>query len=102
MSERVGMISFSERDDPFAGTSLANNQKDYSEKTAGVIDAEVERIVKRAHERALGLLTEHRETLDRIARALRLYETVDAKQLRQIMEETGAIQDAPALYRGAV
>jgi cell division protease FtsH len=102
MSERVGMISFSERDDPFAGTSLANHQKDYSEKTAGVIDAEVERIVKRAHERALGLLTEHRETLDRIARALRLYETVDAKQLRQIMEETGAIQDAPALYRGAV
>jgi cell division protease FtsH len=102
MSERVGMISFSERDDPFAGTSLANRQKDYSEKTAGVIDAEVERIVKRAHERALGLLTEHREALDRIARALRLHETVDAKQLRQIMEETGAIKDAPTLYRGAV
>jgi cell division protease FtsH len=100
MSERVGMVSFSERDDPFAGTSLANRQKDYSEKTAGIIDAEVERIVKRAHERALGLLTEHREALDRIARALRLYETVDAKQLRQIMEETGAIKDAPAFYRG--
>jgi len=38
-------------------------------------------------------------TLDAIARALRLYETVDAKQLRQIMIETGAINDAPASYR---
>ena len=84
MSERLGTISFSEREDPFAGTSLASNTREYSEKTASIIDEEVDRIVKWAYHRAVSLLSEHRITLDRIARALRLHETVDAKQLRDL------------------
>ena len=32
----------------------------------------------------------HRATLDRIAEELRRHETIDAKQLRNILEETGA------------
>jgi cell division protease FtsH len=99
MDDRLGPISFSEREDPFAGTALATGSREYSEKTASLIDEEVNHIVKRAYDRAVGLLTEHRETLDRIAKALRLYETLDAKQLRRIMEETGAINAAPASYR---
>ncbi len=99
MSERLGTISYSEREDPFAGTALSNGSRDYSEKTAAIIDEEVNRIVKWAYDRAVGLLSEHRETLDRIARGLRLQETLDAKQLRAIMEETGAINAAPASYR---
>src|SRR5256714_2419109 len=100
MSERLGTISFSEREDPFAGTALANGSREYSEKTASIIDEEVDHIVKWAYNRAVSLLTEHRETLNRIARALRLYETSDAKQLREIMVETGAINAAPVAYRG--
>ncbi len=99
MSERLGTISYSEREDPFAGTALASGSREYSEKTATLIDEEVDRILKWAYNRAVSLLTEHRETLDRIARTLRLHETIDAKQLRQIMEETGAINAAPASYR---
>jgi cell division protease FtsH len=99
MSERLGMISYSEREDPFAGTALANGSREYSERTASVIDEEVSRIVNWAHSRAVGLLTEHREALNRIAKALRLYETIDAKQLREIMVETGSINAAPASYR---
>ncbi len=99
MSERLGMISYSEREDPFAGTALANGSREYSERTAAVIDEETSRIVNWAHSRAVSLLTEHRETLDRIAKALRLYETIDARQLREIMIETGAIDAAPASYR---
>src|SRR5689334_19691055 len=99
MSERLGTISYSEREDPFAGTMLASNSREYSEKTASIIDEEVDRIVKWAYDQAVTLLTDHRETLDRIARALRLYETLDAKQLRAIMEETGSINSTPASYR---
>lgn len=99
MSDRLGTISYSEREDPFAGTSLASNSREYSERTASVIDEEVNRLVNHAHERAVSLLSEHRVTLDHIAKALRLYETVDAKQLRDIMIETGAIESAPASYR---
>ncbi|GER87951.1 ATP-dependent zinc metalloprotease FtsH [Dictyobacter vulcani] len=99
MSERMGTISFSEREDPFAGTSLASNSREYSEKTATLIDEEVNRLVKRAYEQAVKLLTEHRVTLDHIAQALRTNEIIDAKQLREIMIETGAIEAAPASYR---
>jgi cell division protease FtsH len=99
MSERLGTISYSEREDPFAGTALAGKVREYSEKTAAVIDSEVNRIVKWAHARALSVISEHKGTLERIARELRLHETIDAKQLRQIMEETGAINAAPASYR---
>ncbi|HEV2581620.1 MAG TPA: ATP-dependent zinc metalloprotease FtsH [Ktedonobacteraceae bacterium] len=99
MSERLGTISYSEREDPFAGTALATGSREYSEKTATVIDEEVNGIVKWAYNRSLELLTRHRATLDRIARDLRLYETLDARQLRSILEETGSIDAAPASYR---
>jgi len=99
MSERLGTISYSEREDPFAGTALAGKQHDYSEKTAAVIDAEVNRIVKWAYDRAVNLLSEQKATLDRIAHELRLHETIDARQLRRILEDTGAINAAPASYR---
>ncbi len=99
MSERLGTISYSEREDPFAGTALATGSREYSEKTAGIIDQEVKRMVNRAHNQAVTLLSQHRETLDRIAKTLRLHETIDAKQLREILIETGAINSAPASYR---
>ncbi|GHO93060.1 ATP-dependent zinc metalloprotease FtsH [Reticulibacter mediterranei] len=99
MSERLGMISYSEREDPFAGTALATGSREYSERTAAIIDEETSRVVNWAHNRAVSLLSEHHETLDRIAKSLRLYETIDAKQLRDIMIETGSINAAPASYR---
>jgi cell division protease FtsH len=99
MSERLGAISFSEREDPFAGTSLATGSREYSEKTATIIDEEVNRIVKWAYDAAVNLLTIHRATLDRIAKDLRLHETLDARQLRKILEDTGSIQAAPLSYR---
>ena len=95
MSERLGTISYSEREDPFAGTALATGSREYSEQTAIIIDEEVSRIVKWAYDRAVSLLTSHRETLDSIAHSLRLHETLDAKQLRAILEDTHAVHTGP-------
>jgi cell division protease FtsH len=91
MSERLGTISYSERDDPFAGPTLATGWREYSEQTASIIDEEVNRIVKWAYDRAVSLLTSHRETLDGIAHSLRMHETLDARQLRAILEDTSAV-----------
>jgi cell division protease FtsH len=98
MSKRLGTVSYSEREDPFAGTSLAS-KPEYSKKTEAIIDEEVKEIIDWAYDRAVSLLTEHKTTLDSIARALRMYETLDAERLRAIMVETGAINAAPASYR---
>jgi cell division protease FtsH len=89
MSERLGAVSFSERTSPFLGGVEAGVPADYSETTAEVIDEEVDRMVRACYNRALELLRTHRATLDRIAQELRRQETIDAQQLRQILEETG-------------
>ncbi|GER88285.1 ATP-dependent zinc metalloprotease FtsH [Dictyobacter vulcani] len=90
MSERLGTVSFSERENPFSGGGDTGAPTDYSEETAELIDDEVNRIVRAAYEEALNLLTTYRPALDRIAQDLRRYETIDQKQLHAIMEETGA------------
>src|SRR6266852_5498781 len=95
MSERLGTISFSERTSPFMSGGLTGAPQDYSETTAEAIDEEVERIVGMCHNRAIELLQAHRPTLDRMAQELRKHETINASQLRQIMEETGAEIVAP-------
>ena len=90
MSERLGTVSFSERGSPFATGGETGAPTDYSETTAELIDDEVDRIVRSCYAQAVELLSSHRTTLDRIAEALRTNEVVDAKQLQQIMQETGA------------
>jgi cell division protease FtsH len=95
MSERLGTISFSERTSPFISGGPTGAPQDYSETTAEAIDEEVERIVGMCYNRAIELLQAHRPTLDRMAQELRKHETINASQLRQIMEETGAEIVAP-------
>jgi len=95
MSERLGTISFSERATPFMNGGSIGAPQDYSETTAEAIDEEVERIVGMCYNRAIELLQAHRPTLDRMAQELRKHETINASQLRQIMEETGAEIVAP-------
>lgn len=95
MSERLGTISFSERTSPFMGVGDTGAPGDYSETTAELIDEEVDRIVRTSYNRALELLSTHRATLDRIAQELRRQETIDARQLRQILEETGVTEAQP-------
>ena len=95
MSERLGTISFSERSSPFMGVNDSVAPSDYSETTAEAIDDEVERIVSTCYARAVELLATHRPTLDRIAQELRRNEVIDAHQLQEIMEETGAVIASP-------
>ncbi len=90
MSERMGTISFSERQSPFAGGGETGAPSTYSEETAILIDEEVDRIVRTCYSQAVELLSTYRPTLDRIAQELRRQETIDAAQLHTIMEETGA------------
>ncbi|MGZ6391618.1 MAG: ATP-dependent zinc metalloprotease FtsH, partial [Ktedonobacterales bacterium] len=88
MSGRLGLISFSDRQMPFMGGGDIG-QRDFSEATASVIDDETRDLVQSAYQQVRQLLTDHRVTLERIAQELRRHETLDAKQLSQILMETG-------------
>ncbi len=95
MSERVGLISFSDRPSPFTGM-MDSGGKEYSEETAKAIDEEVHRIIEDAYSKVKTLLSTHRATLDRIAQELRKNEILNADQLRAILIATGAIDAATA------
>ncbi|PJF33719.1 MAG: cell division protein FtsH, partial [Candidatus Thermofonsia Clade 1 bacterium] len=63
-------------------------QRDYSEAVAQIIDEEVKKIVDEAYQRALNVLTEHREELERVAQRLMEVETIDYEEFMQLMGET--------------
>jgi cell division protease FtsH len=88
MNDRIGLISFSDRPSPF-GAGGDMGQRDYSEATAAEIDQETHDLVQNAYAQVKQMLTEHKATLEKIAAELRRHETLDAKQLAQVLMETG-------------
>ncbi len=86
MSESFGAISFdSHARSRFLDVGIGGERADYSEQTAREIDAEVRRLVNAAHERARAMLTERRETLERVARRLLEKEVIEGDELRAIV-----------------
>ena len=59
--------------------------KNVSDETARRIDEEVREILDRAYARSTELLTENLSKLHVMAEALLQYETIDAKQIEEIM-----------------
>jgi cell division protease FtsH len=99
MSERVGPVTLSGRDDPFLrGDTLAGlgSGKPYSEATAKVIDDEVERILQECYAEGVRLLSAHRDALDRLARALLERETLDEQEILRVTELPPAPRTADA------
>ena len=68
----------------FLGEEIAQ-RREYSEATAYEIDKEIQRLLAAAYERTQGLLTEHREALDRLAEALLEHEEIEGRQALQIL-----------------
>jgi cell division protease FtsH len=77
MSDKLGPLTYGEREEMvFLGRSIAEH-RNYSESVARRIDAEVRWIISQAHDRALEVMTTHREALDQLAQQLILKETLD-------------------------
>ncbi len=86
MSEKLGPLAFGQAEgEVFLGRDLGS-RPDYSESTSREIDAEVRQIVMDCYARAKQLLTDNRETLQKIADALMEYETIEAEDLNVIMQ----------------
>jgi cell division protease FtsH len=90
MSDRLGPMIFGQKEEMvFLGREIAE-QRDYSEAVAQIIDEEVKKIVDEAYQRALNVITEHREELERVAQRLIEVETIDHDEFLQLMGETSA------------
>jgi len=95
MSDRLGMVEYGEGDSPvFLARDMSSRGRNYSEETARVIDAEIKRLIDEAYQTATDILTENRDKVELIAKALLEYETLDATHLRDLIDH-GEMRNPP-------
>jgi len=86
MSDVLGPQSFGENQELlFLGREI-NRSREYSELTAQKIDEEVSKLLRNAYDTAYKLLTDHRDTLDRISTMLFEKETLDGRDVEDIVK----------------
>jgi cell division protease FtsH len=94
MSDKLGTVAMGHREElVFLGRDLGE-QRNYSEEVAAIIDEEIRSIVDHGYKVATGILTQQRHQMDLVVEQLKIVETLDAKELDDILAR-GALQ-APA------
>ena len=93
MSEKFGLIGLTTVEDQYLGGRATLN---CGEATAAEIDQEVMKILKEAYDKALALLADNRDCLDKIAAFLIERETITGKEFMKIFREAKGIQDQEA------
>ncbi len=81
MSEKIGMIHYASG----RATQYEQEDKSYSEAFAHELDMEIKSILDNARERAISILTEKRNDLEILAQALLENETLDGKEINELL-----------------
>jgi cell division protease FtsH len=85
MSEKLGPLSFGQKEEQiFLGREFAQH-KDYSEETAVLIDKEIRDLVTHAYEKAKKILQDSMDTLHALAQALLERETLVEREIDAII-----------------
>ena len=86
MSSKLGPRTFGKREElVFLGREISE-QRDYSDKIAEDIDAEVYGLVDSAYSTATKVITDNKERLSQLARYLIAHETVEGDELKEILD----------------
>jgi cell division protease FtsH len=86
MSATLGPQAFGSREELlFLGREVSRSQE-HSDETAKQIDMEVSRILRDAYDRAMEILKEYREQLDLVGELLLERETLDGRDVEEIVE----------------
>lgn len=87
MSDKIGMILYGTGDEHMFLPRDIQKGRDFSEKTAQEIDAEVKSIIDTAYLQAKTLLEENRDKLDLIATALLEFETLGGSEIELLLKD---------------
>ncbi len=83
---RLGPLTFGKKEEQiFLGREIAQH-RDFSEETARQIDLEVRRLIDEAYQSAHSMVEAHKDAMHRIAAALLERETIDAEEVRMLIE----------------
>jgi cell division protease FtsH len=87
MSEKLGPLQYGKSDELiFLGRQI-QEERNYSEEIAKIIDSEVHDIVERGRQRAYEVLTENREKLDLVVSKLIEQETLETDEFNRLFNE---------------
>ena len=98
----LGPLTFGKKEEQiFLGREIAQH-RDYSEDTAIKIDEEVRKLVNKGYNTAKQVLSENRDTLEKIARALIEREVLDAHEIKMLVDgqELPPLQSPPKAEDG--
>ncbi len=87
MSDRVGPMAWSSQQQVFLGEDLMTSGREYSDDTAKLLDEEVARILNDQEARATDLLVKHRRGLELVAEALLEHETIDGREVANLIQQ---------------
>jgi cell division protease FtsH len=94
MSAELGPISYG-ADYEIMDAYIVPAEKEYSDNTAEAIDGEVKKIIGQAYKKAKELIEVNKDKVEQIAKALLKYETLDADEVKIILE--GGDLDKPTV-----
>ena len=95
MSEKLGPVEYgSNHSEVFLARDISHTSRNYSERTAQLIDEEIQRIVEENYTRALNILTENKDKLTLVADKLVEYETLSGEHIAELVE-TGTMLNPP-------
>ncbi len=86
MSERLGPMAWGSQNVVFLGEDLLHSAE-YSDRTARLVDEEVERILREQEARATQILRQHLKGLIAVANALLEKETISGEEVAQLVDE---------------
>jgi cell division protease FtsH len=84
MSAVLGPVGFASGSPMYLGTEEVRSRP-YAEATQRVVDEEVAKLLRQAESRAIRLLTDHRDALDRLTEVLLERETIDGTDVDEIL-----------------
>jgi cell division protease FtsH len=100
MSSRIGPVNLMRRQNAFLQPG-DDGRGEYSEATAQIIDAEVQRLLVEGYNRALDILRTDRNVLECLANLLLQKEVVERTELRELMgTSSGATRDGSGSGNG--
>jgi len=86
MSEKMGPLTYGAKEEQvFLGKDFSQ-QKNFSDQTAKLIDQEVKALVMGGYEKAHEIITKHRDSLEKMALALLDRETLNASEIKDIVD----------------
>ena len=102
MSDRVGPMAWSSQQQVFLGEDLMTSGREYSDDTAKLLDEEVARILTEQERRATELISKHRRGLELIAEALLEHETIDGREVANLIQQGLTESGDTSAFRGNV